>query len=259
MRALLGLALVVAFAFAGCATKSVPSTSVGDGLATAKGNSTTAPPVHVVLNVPPRVATQNETAWVNGTATPGATVLPIDVHGSPAKATAGADGRFSLPLASPVAGHRLRQLGAFLGSGAAYANLTVVRFAQATMQVHFGGYPGHTDRDDKVWYDPDGNASASMYAGKDLGHPNYADVHDLMVTWTNTTGVQVEYGYSSGLGFSVSRIDGAGVPVNAPAGLPSVQNDYWCYDLNGASASKGITDQPLAPGDVVSWSLGCSS
>ena len=255
------IALVALVGLSGCAQHSSESLSETTAPSSSGPAHNHTVVDHVVISAPAVVVTQGDSATINGTATPGAHIRPTTLHGifGPlANVTAGADGKWSMILPATY-GHRFYPIGAYLGTATALTNVTVIRLAQATMQVKFNGSPGHTDRDDKVWYDPAGNASASLYAGKDTSHPANAIVHDLMVTWSANGGLAIEYGYSNGLGFSVSRIDNAGLPINAPAGLPSVQNDYWCYDLNGASASKGISTQELKPGDIVTWSLGCTA
>jgi hypothetical protein len=129
--------------------------------------------------------------------------------------------------------------------------IPLVRLAEATLEVKYtAAVPPHAATSDVVAYDPDAFASASMYEGKDAAHPGIANVHDLMVTWTAQTGTPIVYDYFDGLGFSPSSFDGIGQPVSASA------PPYWCFKVNGQSSSFGITLQPVAPGDVVTWEYG---
>ncbi|HUR61493.1 MAG TPA: DUF4430 domain-containing protein [Candidatus Thermoplasmatota archaeon] len=214
-----------------------------------------APAGGAMVQVASPIQTRADTVWVNGTSTPDARVTvvqagAIDIVPSD-RTTADASGQWSLQRRVEP-GHTQFRVLAEGPSGSASADLTIIRLAQATVSVDYKGYPGSAPRSDKVWYDPDGNASAPMYAGKDLQHPQFATVHDLMVAWTNQTGTAVDYAYSSGLGFSVSKIAGVGSPLGGPTA-----SLYWCYDYNGASASAGITGQQVRPGDTVAWKLGC--
>lgn len=140
------------------------------------------------------------------------------------------------------------------GLASAQAQVVAVRLASATFEAKFTmAVPPHAAISDLVWYDPDALASAPMYDGKDVQHPPTANVHDLMVAWSQQAGKAIDYGYFSGLGFSPDKIDGVGQPLTASA------PPYWCYKLNGQSSDLGISAQPLTPGDVVTWEYaGCA-
>ncbi len=93
--------------------------------------------------------------------------------------------------------------------------------------------------------------SAPAYAEQGAQHPGFPIIHDLMAAWETATGNTVEYAWSDSFGaYSVNRINGAGNPVTAS--LPP----WWCYKVNGERVELGISLQPIAPGDVVSWDLG---
>ncbi|HEX2066595.1 MAG TPA: DUF4430 domain-containing protein, partial [Candidatus Thermoplasmatota archaeon] len=204
----------------------------------------------LALEVPIRVETKEAAVFVNGTVTPGATVA---VRGGPGAPTVGADGAWSYRI-EPRPGRTNLTFTADDGRATRQANVTVVRLAAATLEVHYTmAVPPHPASSDLVWYDPDERAAAPLYDEKGVPHPPVASVHDLMVTWTRQTGIPVEYGHSASFGFSVLRIDGVGAPLSN--GTPP----YWCYDVNGESASLGITLQPVAPGDTIRWEFaGCT-
>lgn len=139
------------------------------------------------------------------------------------------------------------------GTATAKAHVALTVLANATMQVKYTAYPLHASSSDVVFYDPDQRASGPMYNGTDVQHPDAATVHDLMVTWTDQTGIAIDYDYFAGLGYSPSKFDGIGQPVSAAA------PPYWCYKLNGKTSDFGISLQPVAPGDVVLWEYaGCA-
>lgn len=242
MKPTLATLLLLAAALAGCAQSTAPETTSSVPTATA-----TDLPQEIellVLTVNPPAATQNETLTLTGTVSRAAQVSvgaeKVQAEGSWSLAVAVAFGRTNLTVLADD------------GTATASANITAIRLASATVEIHYNTL-GKQDTVDLVWYDPSAFASAVLYAGRDVAHPPHANVHDLMVTWTQATGVEVVYGYSNGIGFSVQSIDGVGTGL----GIPTLDNSYWCYEYNGASADFGITSQELQPGDAVLWGLGC--
>ncbi len=136
-------------------------------------------------------------------------------------------------------------------AGSAQVSVTAVRLGTYTFEVLYGGYPGQADSTDAVLMDPDAFLSAPAYAEQGAQHPGFPIIHDLMAAWETATGNTVEYAWSDSFGaYSVNRINGAGNPVTAS--LPP----WWCYKVNGERVELGISLQPIAPGDVVSWDLG---
>jgi hypothetical protein len=218
-------------------------------------NATTAS-LPVTLGVPATVETRSETASLNGTSTPLARITVLkpgaDVVTAVDRTDADASGHWSLQRKVEPGHNRFRVI-ASNGSSTAVANLTVIRMVTATFQVDYKSSKAAVN--DVVWIDLDANASAPMYAGKDVQHPPHANVHDLMVTWSAQTGKDIVYSYYHGIGYFVNAIDGAGTPgtVGDTTGVGP-----WCFEVNGKTADFGITSQPLAPGDVVLWTLGCA-
>ncbi|MEA3203173.1 MAG: hypothetical protein QOI63_848, partial [Thermoplasmata archaeon] len=207
-------------------------------------------PTTLALEAPSRSETKGTVAYVNGTATPGA---KLTVRGGPGAPTVQPDGAWSYRI-EPKYGRTNLTFTADDGSATRQAAVQVVRLASATFEAKYTmAVPPHAASTDLVWYDPDERASAPLYAEKGATHPALASVHDLMATWTRQTGTAIEYGYSASFGFSVLAIDGVGAPLSN--GTPP----YWCYKLDGQSASLGITLQPIAPGDTVTWEFaGCA-
>jgi hypothetical protein len=204
----------------------------------------------LALQAPARVETRGTAAFVNGTATPG---VQLTVRGGPGAPTLRSDGAWTYRI-EPQYGRTNLTFTADDGHAARQANVTVVRLASATFEAKYTmAVPPHAASTDLVWYDPDERASAPLYAEKGVPHPPLANVHDLMVTWTRQVGTLVDYGYSSSFGFSVLKIDGTGAPLSN--GTPP----YWCYKVNGQTSGLGITLQPVAPGDTVTWEFaGCA-
>jgi len=202
------------------------------------------------LTAPAQVETRGTHLQVNGTVTPGALLAVRGGAGSPVVA---ADGTWTYAL-DPAFGETHLVFTADDGHGALSVNVTAIRLASAQFDVKYtAAVPPHAASSDTVWYDPDEQASKSMYLANGTTHPAGATVHDLMVTWTRQTGTHIAYSYSASLGFGVSFIDGVGQPLTAEA------PPYWCYKLNGASASLGISTQTFAPGDDVTWEFaGCT-
>ncbi|HET6399387.1 MAG TPA: DUF4430 domain-containing protein, partial [Candidatus Thermoplasmatota archaeon] len=137
------------------------------------------------------------------------------------------------------------------GGAAGEARVPIVRLAESTVEVVYSAaVPPRPSTRTLVAYDPEAFASAPLYEGRDVAHPGYATVHDLLVAWTNATGTPVRYDYFSSLGYSPSAFDGVGQPVTSSA------PPYWCYQVNGRSAEFGISLQAVRPGDVVRWEYG---
>ena len=240
MKPALALLAACALLFAGCATSSTTTTSENhDEAGHGQASSSTAP-VPLLLTVAPLAATQNDTITVKGTVSRAAQV---------SIGTVSAQATSAWNLVVPVEfGHS--NLTVVADDGQASARLTVVaiRLASATMEVVYtAAVPPHPSSMHTVWYDPDGFASKSMYADKPRPHPGYANVHDVMVSWTEQTGTLVEYGYDDAFDFGVNAIDGVGNPLTASA------PPYWGYEVNGATADLGITLQAVTAGDVISW------
>lgn len=211
--------------------------------------ATTGSSASLTMTLPAKATTAGETLLLNGTVSASATItfLPASLKIPSLQATGAWQAK--IPLAY---GRTSVRVVASNDQSTAAQNVTLVRLAPIEVKVNYNMAPGHTARDDKLMLDLGDFSSASAYTGKDLAHPDFATAHDAMVAWTNTTKVQVSYEYSKGLGFSVSQIDGIGSPL---AGAP-VQP--WCYNYNGASASLGISSQPIKAGDVIEWVLGCA-
>ncbi|MES2155363.1 MAG: DUF4430 domain-containing protein [bacterium] len=202
----------------------------------------------VAFSAPTNVTVHQGVAVINGTAPAGVLSFKADADAGPGAFTRGAGGSYALTL--PVAAGQTNVTVTFDdGKVPTSHSLVVTRLVQGTMQVDFRGVPGHANRNDAVWIDVDGRASASYYQGQSVAHPSFANVHDLMVAWTAATDVPVVYKPHATFGQQVMQIDGVGdVTGNSAA--------FWCYKVNGSSNVLGITSQPFAPGDVVSWSLG---
>lgn len=209
-----------------------------------------APATAPTLQAPSRVETKAAAAYVNGTTAPG---TKLTVRGGPGAPTVRADGSWTYRI-EPAPGRVNLTFTADDGRATAQASVLVVRLASATFEAKYTmAVPPHPATSDLVWYDPDERASAPLYAEKGVPHPDLASVHDLMVTWTRQTGTPIDYSHSASFGFGVERIDGVGAPISN--GTPP----YWCYKVNGEGAGLGITLQPVAPGDVVTWEFaGCA-
>lgn len=197
-------------------------------------------PIGVTIDpVPP---TRGETATITGSVNRPATV---SIDGGPSIEVEG--GRWSLESSPLPYGQQVVRLRVEDGARSVVRDVLLVRLAMATMEAVFTASPDHEDLRHEVWYDPQRLASASMYEGTDAERATSYSVHDLMVDWTAQTGTAVEYGGPGAFGFSVDAIDGIGQPLDSS--LPP----YWCYKLNGESATLGISLQTVAPGDVVTW------
>ena len=141
------------------------------------------------------------------------------------------------------------------GVASTQAQVVAVRLASATFQAKFTmAVPAHPEINDLVWYDPDELASAPAYAAVGAQHIGEATVHDLMVAWELQSGKAIDYtDQMSFESFGVEGIDGVRQPLTSDA------PPWWCYKLNGATSDFGISLQPLAPGDVVTWEFaGCA-
>lgn len=119
--------------------------------------------------------------------------------------------------------------------------VVLVRLAPATMTADFtSAVPPRPSLNDTIWLDVDAFLSAPAYAGKTLAHPPHANVHDALVAWVQA-GRAVEFSYNANYGFGLESIEGHGALSE------------WCYDVNGESASLGITGQEFRPGDTIAW------
>lgn len=192
--------------------------------------------------VDPPAATQTETATISGSVDQPAT---ISLDGGPSIEVAA--GRWNLTSPPLAYGPNPTKLRIEDGVHAIVRDVVFVRLANATINAVFTASPGREDLGHVVWFDPSRLASAPMYEGTDADRATTYSVHDLMVDWTTQTGTQVTYGGPGAFGFSVDAIDGVGQPLDSS--LPP----YWCYTLNGESATLGISLQTVAPGDVVVW------
>lgn len=203
------------------------------------------------LHAPARVETRGAVAFVNGTAGPGAKVT---VRGGPGAPVVQANGTWSYRL-EPSFGRTNLTFTADDGAATRQAAVLVVRLAAATFEAKYTmAVPPHGSTSDTVWFDPDEQASAPMYAANKTTHPAGATVHDVMVTWTRQTGTHIAYTLSSSFGFGVEAVDGVGAPLSN--GTPP----YWCYKLNGDGTSVlGISAQTVKPGDDIAWEFaGCT-
>ncbi|MEA3191180.1 MAG: hypothetical protein QOD77_1762 [Thermoplasmata archaeon] len=127
------------------------------------------------------------------------------------------------------------------GKATAVRDVVAVRLASARVQAEFtAAIPQKAPLDDEVWLDIDAFLSAPDYDGKPIAHPPHANVHDVLVAWTQT-GRAVEFSFNDSFGFGVESIDGYGALSD------------WCYDVNGASAPLGITGMAFQPGDEIAW------
>lgn len=253
---LFALLLVLAAALSGCAAEpDAPAAPASDTALPANNTTTVAPAAPVVLGIDPVAPTQGDRLALTGRVDQPARLLVTQADGEAGAATLVpavevAAGAWSLQV--PLAPGRTNlTVTADTGRATAQATVQAVRLVAATFEARFtAAFPPHAPIQDEVWYDPDGRASAPLYADVDAEHPPYANVHDLMVTWTQQSGKAIEYDYFDGLGFSPSRIDGVGQPLTSSA------PPYWCYQVNGETVDFGITLQPVQEGDVVTWEYG---
>jgi len=208
------------------------------------------PTTPLSLTITPTARTRNATITVSGTVSHAAHLSFTLHHGNetmPVAPAIEANGPWTSTIEIPP-GNSTLTVRADDGFATAQARTYLVRLAKGNVQVDFRSIPGHANRNDDVWFDPDSHLSASSYAGQSTPHPEFANVHDLMVAWTAQTGVPVVYKMHASLGAQVMQIDGVGdVTGNSAA--------FWCYQHNGASASMGITQQEFRGGDAVKWVL----
>lgn len=215
---------------------------------TTASRPTEAGPLAIALAAPE--PTRNATLVVGGTVTGPARVSLRLVHNGtttdlpPIEAA----GQWGATVEVPF-GRSVLRAAADDGRTTATAETEIVRLSKGTMQVAFRGMPGHADRNDEVWFDPDSFPSLAHYEGQPVPHPGHANVHDLMVAWTAQTGVPVVYKPHASFGSQVMAIDGVGDAT-------STTSAFWCYEVDGASATMGITPQPFHDGIVVRWALG---
>jgi hypothetical protein len=204
--------------------------------------SASADPDPIGVTIDPPAATRTQTAVLTGSVNHPATV---SIDGGPSiEAEAG---RWSLGSGPLAYGQNPARVRIEDGVHSVVRDVVFVRLSQATLEAVFTASPDHDTISSEVWYDPSHLASAAMYEGSDVERATTYTVHDLMVDWTAQTGTVVEYGGPGAFGFSVESIDGIGQPLDSS--LPP----YWCYTVNGESASLGISLQTVAPGDVVTW------
>ncbi len=198
-----------------------------------------------LLRVDPVQPTQGGSVTVTGEVARDATV---SVRNGPS--VQAQKGAWSLDVPLAAYGQTRVTLVADDGKATQSVEVALVRLASATFETVYTADPTHDDGSDLVWFDPSAHASLPLYDGKAAPRTDQYSVHDLMVDWTAQAGKPVEYGYSEAFGFSVSKIDGVGQPLDAS--LPP----YWCYKVNGESADFGISLMTVQPGDVVTWEYG---
>lgn len=256
-RVVASLALVLLLA--GCA-------SPGDGQTPTTSPSTTsttsAPaPSAPHLAVNPIVASTDATLTLTGAVSPAATVRVSALRndGTTQLYSVEADGAWSLEIPLTDFGHTNLTIEAGDVGALATEKVVAIRLATATMKARFNNYPERTDYTTPITWDPDGRASAPMYDGRSLAHPDFATVHDAMVEWSAQDGPVIVYAYSDGSvkGYSVVQMDGVGTPVEG-----GTLTSTWCYRHYDAAGTEysgvlGLSIQPMTPGDTVDWGLGC--
>lgn len=240
------LLLALALALAGCSSRDGGAEAT-DLPSTTTSSSAMVPlaldPAPIGVTVDPPAPTQAETATVTGSVNQAARV---SIDGGPSIEVEA--GRWSLVSQPLDFGRTLAVVRVEDGVHSATADVLFVRLAPVTIQVLYTmAVPAHEPSEHVIWMDVDAFASAPQYEGKARPHPGFANVHDAMATWTIQTGKQVEYSYHESFDFGVNKIDGVGQPLDASA------PPYWGYEVNGETADLGITLQPVAPNDVVSW------
>jgi hypothetical protein len=241
------LALVVALALAGCSQDGGPGGDSQDLTSSAASSSSEAPllldPAPLGVTVDPPAPTQAETATLTGSVNQAARVSIDGGPGTDVEA-----GRWTLVSQPLDFGRTPAVVRVEDGVHSVTADVVLVRLAPMTVQVTYTmAVPAHPPSEHTLWMDLDAFSSAPLYEGKARPHPGFANVHDAMATWSAQTGTPVEYSYHESFDFGVNKIDGVGQPLDASA------PPYWGYEVNGETADLGITLQPLAPGDVVSW------
>lgn len=259
MRTLTLLTLAVLL-LAGCTQTDDGTTEETTAATTTAGGGTTAttattpPPAEPLgLTLEPPAATRNATVAVNGSLALDSvlTLRVLDDGNVSFESELAAHGDWSAALPLPP-GRSLLNVTARGDGVTEWAEAELVRLQNATITVEYGVYSSNEDREDVVWYDPEGNQSDPFYAQHDGAAPAAGDrpvVHDAMMAWQDRHGVEVAYGYHEEFGASVEKIEGAGTPVSSSA------PPWWTYSVNGEPASQGITFQPVAPGDVIAWRL----
>lgn len=164
-----------------------------------------------------------------------------------------ADGAWEYPV-QLVSGWQTVTLDAWNDNASLTMTFEVNGLAPAKITIDYGLSSTPTTVDD-VWVDLDAPAAQPMYDERGAKHPEYINVHDAMVTWSEASGNVVEYSYNEGFGsFGVERINGEGNSLDA--GEPP----WWCYTVNGEHEGiQGISLQRFTPGDDIHWELGdCS-
>jgi hypothetical protein len=241
--------VLLALSFAGCADPAAtPSSSESSSTSPPVTDPLAADPAPIGVTVDPPAPTQTETATVTGSVNHDARV---SLDGGPSIDVK--SGRWSLTTQPLAYGQTATRLRVEDGVHSVVANVTFVRLASGTFQAKYTAYPVHSEIRDTIWFDPSLRASLPQYDGKAAPRATTFSVHDFMVVWTTQTTKEIEYSYGDSFGFGVNKIDGIGQPLDSSA------PPYWCYKLNGATADLGISLQPMAPGDVVTWEYaGCA-
>ncbi|HUR25941.1 MAG TPA: DUF4430 domain-containing protein [Candidatus Thermoplasmatota archaeon] len=242
------LVLALAFALAGCSDGGGKVREPTSSSTSSSVLPLTVDPAPLGATVDPPAPTQAETATVTGSLNHDARV---SIDGGPSiDATAG---RWTLASQPLPFGHTPAKVRIEDGTHSVVVNVTFVRLASGTFEALYTAYPMHDDISSLVWYDPGVLAASPLYEGKGTARAATFSVHDFMEAWSAQTTREIDYSYSESFGFGVNRIDGIGQPLDSSA------PPYWCYKLNGESADLGISLQPMAPGDVVTWEYaGCA-
>lgn len=191
------------------------------------------------------------TMQVSGTVDPQATLTLTLIQGSTKQAVkADVDGSTWRATVQLPPGQSMLRVQADDGVRLEEVSVPLLRLVEATMVVLYSAYPVHANSEHVVAFDPSAMPTVADYEGRDVQHPDFATVHDFMHAWSEATGIEVQYDYFNGLGYSPSKFDGVGQPVSSAA------PPYWCYKLNGESAGLGISLTPIAAGDIVTWEYG---
>lgn len=186
------------------------------------------------LVVDPLIPTKNETVRLAGTVSQDAIVSA----GSQSVEVAAGSWFFDLAIDH---GQTPLTVTADDGRSVQQTQVVAIRLAKATLSAEFtSAVPPRNSIEDEVWIDIDSLLSAASYEERGIQHPSYANVHDVLVAWTQM-GRAIEFSYHESYGFGVESIEGHGALSD------------WCYDVNGSSADLGITGQEFKPNDSISW------
>jgi hypothetical protein len=132
---------------------------------------------------------------------------------------------------------------------------SLVRLAPTALTIDYCTFhPDHagqrTVNEYEYWIDVDSRPSTPLYDEVGAEHADAFTAHDQLYVFEQETSTPVDVEYSESLsGFFVEYIDGAGNPASSDA------PPYWLYEVNGESASMGMSLQALRPGDAVRWIL----